>query len=295
MGFDGLTGDAGVAPLPGTLTFSDELRSALEAPAFMDAALPAGAVDTTRLARAQAFDHWELTGPGSAWTPSSRWTVADAPMPRFPRLLLAAKAHLAVGARAGTLPQAASDVRQLARLCLSTESLIGAMTGVALAGLEGRAHAWALAHAVEVGEWRPVDAARLRRAKAVLLLSSSFLSPSADDATLARALTCAQVSRCVGLTETASFTAGLSPQLPEPQAARMRAVFAATARPDARCAFASARYFASRPLGFPTTPGWIPGEDVGSLLLLLASREVEPLAVLTDAGVPVVPVVPASP
>lgn len=51
-------------------------------------------------------------------------------------------------------------MRELARLCLTTENLIGAMVGVALLLIEARAHEAAVAQGLDVTGWRPVDEAR---------------------------------------------------------------------------------------------------------------------------------------
>lgn len=298
VGFGSSSVDGGVAIPPGTLTVPDTLRTALRnASSFMDADL-AGAgledalagLDTSRLSGAHAFDHWALTGAGSPLTPAATWTAADAPYPNFIELIDAAKVHLLQGARAGTLPQAARDVRQLARLCLTTESLLGAMVGLALAGHERHAYEWAVAHGVDVGDWTPVDAARLERAKAVVKVAPLFLGATANEATFGRALACAEVSRCVGLTEAVLFGGGLAPLLPEPAATRMKAALGVVSTPGKGCSFAMARYFVSRPLApeMMTVPGWLPHDDIGGLLLLVATSEAAPLDVLVDAGVPAV-------
>lgn len=298
VGFGSSPVDGGVPIPPGTLAVPDAVRTALTgASNFMDVdTADAGvddalaAVDTSVLSRAHEFDHWELTGAGSPLTPSATWTAGDAPLPQFIQLIAAAKVHLVQGARAGTLREAAKDVRQLARLCLTSESLLGAMVGLALAGQERRAHEWAVAHGVDVGDWTPVDAARVERAKAVMKVASVLLGPTADEATFGRALACAEVSRCVGLSEVVTFSGGMVPLLPEPAASRMKAALGVVSTPGKGCSFATARYFAGRPLApkLMTVPGWLPHDDVGGLLLLLTTGEVGPLEVLVDAGVPAV-------
>ncbi|MEW5742136.1 MAG: hypothetical protein AB1938_24690 [Myxococcota bacterium] len=209
VGFESPVTDGGVTLPAGTLRSPQAVKDALKkaAPDFLDALSDEelASIDTSSLARAHDFDHWELTGPSGAWQAASPLTAADAPYPRFLELISLSKVHLAKASRAGTLAEAAKDVRQVAKLCLSTETLLGAMVGLALLGVEERAHAWALAHAVEAPGWAPVDAATVGRARAVLRLSPAFFGPMANEATFARALSCARVSRCVGLTETASF------------------------------------------------------------------------------------------
>lgn len=298
VGFGSSSVDGGVAIPPGTLAVPEAVRTTLtSAPSFMDVDLTDAGVedalagiDTSMLARVHEFDHWELTGAGSPLTPAATWTAGDAPLPQFIQLIAAAKVHLVQGARAGTLREAAKDVRQLARLCLTTESLLGAMVGLALAGQERRAHEWALAHGVDVGDWTPVDAARVERAKAVMKVSAVLLGPTANEATFGRALACAEVSRCVGLSETVAFSGGMVPLLPEPAASRMKAALGVVSTPGKGCSFATARYFAGRPVApeMMTVPGWLPHDDVGGLLLLLTTGDVGPLEVLVDAGVPAV-------
>lgn len=297
VGFGSTSVDGGVPIPPGTLEVPDALRTALgTAENFLDADLAdAGvedalaAVDTSAFSRAHEFDHWELTGAGSPLVAAASWNGAEAPLPRFIQLIAAAKVHLVKGARAGTLPQAAKDVRQLARLCLTTESLIGAMVGVALAGVEGRAHEWAVAHQVDVADWTPVDGERLNRAKAVFKLAGHFLGPMANEATFGRVLECAAVSRCVGLSETVVLGGGLAGVFPEPAASRVKAGLGVVSSPGKGCSFATARYFAARPMtpGIGEVEPWMP-KDMGGLLLMVAASDVAPLDVLVDAGVPVV-------
>lgn len=298
LGFGDSPVDGGVPIPPGTLRVPAAVKDALgAAPTFIDVdlsdagvAAALGGVDTSMLARAREFDFWELTGPGSPWTPAATWSAAEAPLPNFLPLVVASKVHLVQGARAGTLREAAKDVRQLARLCLASESLLGAMVGLALADQERLAHEWAVAHEVDVGDWTPVDGERVARAKAVLRLSPMFLGPMADEATFGRALACAEVSRCVGLSESMFFVGGMTRLLPEPAASRAKAALGVVSAPGKGCSFATARYFASRPMtpGMVEVPAWLPRDDVGGLLLLLTTGEVAPLEVLVDAGVPTV-------
>lgn len=298
VGFDGPAVDGGVPVPPGTLTVPEDLRAALTDGAFFldadlaDAGLEdaLGAVDTSMLSRVHEFDHWELTGAGSPLTPAASWTAGLAPYPRYIQLVAGAKVHLVKGARAGALPQAAKDVRQLARLCLSSESLLGALVGLAIVEDEREAHEWAVAHGVDVGDWTPVDAGRLERAKALLRMASVFLGPAADEATFGRALACAEVSRCIGLSETVTLGGGLVPVLPEPAASRMKAALGVVSTPGKGCSFATARYFAGRPISpeLAEVSAWMPRDDVGGVLLLLTMGDIGPLEVLADAGVPAV-------
>ncbi|MEW5742137.1 MAG: hypothetical protein AB1938_24695 [Myxococcota bacterium] len=60
--------------------------------------------------------------------------------------------------------------------------------------------------------------------------------------------------------------------------------------PGLGCGFATARYFASRPLSpdMMDVPSWLPHDDVGGILLAISAGEVAPLEVLADAGVALV-------
>ncbi|MEW6435035.1 MAG: hypothetical protein AB1730_26340 [Myxococcota bacterium] len=91
--------------------------------------------------------------------------------------------------------------------------------------------------------WTAVDAARLRRAKAVLGLAPGFLGPSADSATFSRAVECAAVSRCVGLTDVVAYGGALPRQAVE----RVEAAMALMKTAGRGCSFEFARYFATRP------------------------------------------------
>jgi hypothetical protein len=297
VGFESSSVDGGVVIPPGMLAVPEELQIALtSASNFMDVDLAEAGVedalagvDTSMLSRVHEFDHWELRGAGSPLTPAATWTAANAPRPQFIQLVWAAKVHLVKSARGGMLREAAQDVRQLARLCLTTESLLGAMAGLTLLGLERSAHEWATSHSVDVGDWTPVDAARVERAEAVMMAAPVLLGPTADEATFWRALACAEVSRCVGLSEAVSFIGGMLPLLPEPAASRLKVALGVVSTPGKGCSFATARYFVGRPLApeMMTVPGWM-HDDVGGLLLLLQTGDVGPLEVLVDAGVPTV-------
>lgn len=291
VGFGAASTDGGVPVPAGALVVPQPVKDALGASkAFMDAlddAL-AASMDTSALSRAHDYDHWELTGALSPLAPGASWNAADAPLPNFMLLLQAAKVHLARGGRAGSLKDAARDVRQLARLCLTTESLLGAMVGVALLSVERDAHAWALAHGADTSDWTPVDADTTAQAKAVLRLASVFFGPAANEATFARALACAQASRCVGLTEAVTLVGALAPKLPEPSASRVKAALGVVSTPGHGCSFATARYFAARPLTdeLAEAPTWMPLTDVYGILLTVAAGDEAPLGVLLDAGVP---------
>ncbi|MFO0599479.1 MAG: hypothetical protein U0228_29505 [Myxococcaceae bacterium] len=123
-------------------------------------------LDLTWMSQLEGAAYWDLE-PDGGQLDGMPFDALNEPIPRFDDLTTLAKARLLQGLATNTGPAAARDVRTLARLCLTTEHLVGEMVGVALLGIER--HAWeeAIGRGLDVTEWKPVneaDQGRLKRA-----------------------------------------------------------------------------------------------------------------------------------
>ncbi|MCA2981481.1 MAG: hypothetical protein INH41_16435 [Myxococcaceae bacterium] len=92
-----------------------------------------------------------------------------------------AKLRLLRGLETGALRQALDDVHELARLCLTTESLMVTMTAVPLLDFERRAAAEATARGLDLGGFQAPteeDVASLRRTLMASLHATSLVAPA---------------------------------------------------------------------------------------------------------------------
>ena len=80
-------------------------------------------------------------------------------MPSFPHLVGWAKLRMLKGLRDGNPAAAGAELRELARLLLSTETVLGAVVSGPVLRAERRAYEHALAAGMAVGEWAPLAAA----------------------------------------------------------------------------------------------------------------------------------------
>jgi hypothetical protein len=117
------------------------------------------AVDLSWMSELSRLSAWDLEGPASPLA-TAPYAPMTEPIPQFQELQAIAKVRLLQGLRGGDPRPAAAEVRELARLCLTTENLVGAMVGVAVLLIEARAHEAAVTRGLDVSGWRPVDEAR---------------------------------------------------------------------------------------------------------------------------------------
>jgi hypothetical protein len=114
--------------------------------------LDLAAVDTSWLSGLSGAGYLDIEGEGSALQ-QAPFDPLQEPIPNFIDLQNVAKVHLAQGLKAGDARPAARDVRELARLCLTSELLIGDMIAVALLGIEARVHDEAARRGQDVTGW----------------------------------------------------------------------------------------------------------------------------------------------
>lgn len=142
------------------------------------------------------------------------------PVPDTAALLSAAKVRLIQGLADGGVVAAATDVRELARLTFTNESLLSNMVGVGILKIERRAHEAAVQAGLDVTGWTPVPEADAARLKALLWAAPAMTSVVATDA-LAQHVP--RVGQCAALREGLGMgqylRPWLEPELPERYAA----------------------------------------------------------------------------
>jgi hypothetical protein len=139
--------------------------------------LDVAGVDLAWMATLHTFGFWDLESEGPL--KSRPLMVLTEPSVEVGSLLALAKARLGQGLKQGDPRAAAREVRELARLCFTTEQLIGSMIGIALLAVERRAHEEAVARHQDVDGWTPIsedEQRSLRRALWVAAAPTSFLA-----------------------------------------------------------------------------------------------------------------------
>ncbi len=115
------------------------------------------AVDTTWLSTLEGLASWNLET--NSPLEKARFSLFTEDQPRFTELQTLAKIRLMKGLAQGDARPAAKEVRELARLCATTETLLGEMVAVSLLGIERVAHEAAVRRGQDVDGWQPVSEA----------------------------------------------------------------------------------------------------------------------------------------
>lgn len=129
-------------------------------------------LDLSWMAQLPSAGFWDLEGAGSPLE-HAPFAVFTESLPQFVDVKHLAMVRLLQGLKAHTTPSAAAEVRALARLALSTESMIGEMIGVNLLTLEQRAHAQATSAGDDTTGWTPPTTAEIDALKRVLFAALS--------------------------------------------------------------------------------------------------------------------------
>ncbi|MBL8921344.1 MAG: hypothetical protein JNJ54_20965 [Myxococcaceae bacterium] len=165
------------------------------------AALDTTGVDLSFFSTLGDAGFWDLEGPGSPLHGTPYGGPAD-PALSFRDVLVLAKLRLLRGLASGEVRPALDEVHELARLCLTTESLVGSMVAVGLLELERKAAAEAGSRGLDLGGF-PVpseeDTRSLKRALWAVPHATSLLAP---DEPLDPAFPL--VGRCAALAELAA-------------------------------------------------------------------------------------------
>lgn len=144
--------------------------------------------------------YWDLESEGSPLRDLEYRGMED-PGLIYSDVLKLAKLRLLRGLQTGQMRPALDEVHELARLCLTTESLVGSMVAVAILDLERKAAAEATARGLELGGFRvrsAEDTESLKRTLWAAPHATSLLSP---DEPLAPDFP--MVGRCAALNELA--------------------------------------------------------------------------------------------
>lgn len=182
------------SPIPAAL--SEQLRTWDDDFAHVDDAA-VEELDLGWLSQLPKYGFWDLESAGSPLERAAfeLWTE---PLPRFADVANVAKARLLQGLKRGDARAAAAEVRELARLCLTTEVLIGNMTAVALIGHERRAHEEAVKRGQPVEGWTPFSQADQQALKRALWAAPAPVQLLATAPLAGQSL---RVGRCAGLRE----------------------------------------------------------------------------------------------
>lgn len=154
-------------------------------------------VDLSWMAQLPGFGFWDIEGAGSPLE-QQPFAALTEDLPRFVDVKNIAHARLLQGLKTRTTSTAATEVRALARLALSTETMVGEMTAVALLTMEQRAFADATAIGEDTTGWTPPSTAQTDALKRVLFASLSQHTLLSSDAARAHRF---PVGTCAALRE----------------------------------------------------------------------------------------------
>jgi hypothetical protein len=181
-------------------------------------------LDLAWMSELDHYGYWDLEPVGGPLD-AVAFSPLTEPIPQFVDVLDIARARLAQGLASGHHVEAAHEVRELARLSLSTEQLVGAMVTVALLHLEQRAWDEAVDRHLDVSGWEPVSEVDRQRLKRVLWAVNAPLALAGNGPMLSSKL---EVGRCTALRQglgTAHFLRGyLQRRLPERYGALTRSM-----------------------------------------------------------------------
>ena len=155
-----------------------------------------------------AYDRWDILR--NRPTPFREpFDLTYEPMPQFGHLILWARFRLLQGLRTGQPLAAARDVRHLAWLAYSTDTLIGAMLASTLLDTERAAHASLQA---PPPEWRPMSSEQVARMRAMIMSGFIFSYPPIAVEVAKKSRRCGEpVVRCIAMTEAAFAAKILEP------------------------------------------------------------------------------------
>ena len=218
--------DAG-APVPAAL--SAMLKSGGDWPHNFSE-LDVSQIDTGWLTELGAFGFFDIEAAGSP-VERTPWKPSYEPIPYFVDLQTLAKVHLTRGLQRGDARAAARDVREAARLCLTTEVFVGEMMGVALLGIERRAYEQAMLQGHDVSNWTPItDPERLTLRRVLFAARAPYVLLATGDL----AAKTPRVGQCMALRDELGHAhearGDSEPVVPERYAALTRALEAAPCR-----------------------------------------------------------------
>lgn len=142
--------------------------------------------DVSWVPKIKEFDHWDLfqAGPNAKLIGETPILINPfvVPMPDFSIVSQAAKLHLRHGLDNGQIESALADVRHLARLCYTTETLIGSMMTASLLKVERQAYDEAIRRKMVVSaRYEPISQDTLAKIKTTLWVTAGFADHAAPD------------------------------------------------------------------------------------------------------------------
>lgn len=173
-------GSENVPPPPGAVPLA--LRAALAdaGTEWTERTFDLGAIDTGWMGQLSSYGFWDIEGEGTLLE-ERPFNGLQEPLPLFVEAQLHAKVRLLQGLERGDIGPAIDETNELARLCLSSESLIGEMVGAALLGMAHKAGLAADRRGLDAGTARRYseeEIASLRRFRWAMGERVSVLSSS---------------------------------------------------------------------------------------------------------------------
>lgn len=158
-----------------------------------------GSLDFTWMRGLSKYGRWNLV-PGSPLEKLERRDLLKIPMPYFVDLITWSKLRLLRALKSGDYAAASAEVRQLAWLCYSSETLLGSMVALSILRAERTAHDAAERASADLQGWTAYDEAWLTAARHTLFAGLVYTNLALPDALQMRARA-ARAPRCAGLVE----------------------------------------------------------------------------------------------
>jgi hypothetical protein len=181
-------------------------------------------VDTAWMSGLAAAGYLDLEGPGTKLE-NAPYVPLSSDLPSFVDLMMLSRVRLVQGLQSGDARAAGREVHEAARLCLSSESLIGGLFAVPLLTMERRAHEEAVRRGQDVTGWTTVSEDDLAALKRIVYVSPA---PYSLLATGPLAASTPQVARCIALQESVAMAHFLrrfaESEVPEQYAALTKAL-----------------------------------------------------------------------
>lgn len=161
------------APAPaGGLPASLRARIADAGADWIHGGLEVEAVDTRWMSELARYGYWDIEGPSTPlW--NAPFNGLTEPLPSFGDAPMFAKVRLLQGLERGELGPAIDETNELARLCLSSETLIGELVGVSLLGTVRKASLEATRRGLDAGVERVLSEEESKSLRRVLWASGA--------------------------------------------------------------------------------------------------------------------------
>jgi hypothetical protein len=161
-------------------------------------------LDFAWMAGLSKYGYWNVM-PGGPLEKLEHPRFESMPIPNFLTLQTWVKLRLLAAREKGDFAAASAEVRQVARLCHSTELLIGAMVGINLLKAERRAYDAAVAAKADVRNWpMPYESEWLEDLRAVEWAGAGYVSVQLPEDVYEKARS-VKAGRCAGLSEAAIY------------------------------------------------------------------------------------------